>query len=164
MVWTQEYQLFVLCDRPGESSLQKDCCWWLDRLVQGNFNTRNVHYQNYSWCQVWNKKFDFISQGFSVIKSCTLFSVLHFLFGWNSIHLLILGVFLSAILFGHDIGVYQLWCWPDKAWREDQTDRPGCTRLKGGHCCCRQKCASSQGWKWNHWGSGGGMQLNVGGS
>ena len=26
MVWTQEYQLFVLCDRPGESSLQKDWC------------------------------------------------------------------------------------------------------------------------------------------
>ena len=24
MVWTQEYQLFVLCDHPGESSLQKD--------------------------------------------------------------------------------------------------------------------------------------------
>ena len=29
MVWTQEYQLFVLCDCPGEGSLQKDCCWHL---------------------------------------------------------------------------------------------------------------------------------------
>ena len=28
MAWTQEYQLFVFRDRPGESSLQKDC-WWL---------------------------------------------------------------------------------------------------------------------------------------
>ena len=26
---TTHVQLFVLCDRPGESSLQKDCCWWL---------------------------------------------------------------------------------------------------------------------------------------
>ena len=29
MVWTQEYQLFVWCDHPGERSLQKDCWWWL---------------------------------------------------------------------------------------------------------------------------------------
>ena len=29
-----QVQLFVLCDCPGENSLQKDCCWWL-RIVSG---------------------------------------------------------------------------------------------------------------------------------
>ena len=28
MVWTQEFQSFVWFDRPGESSPEKDCCWW----------------------------------------------------------------------------------------------------------------------------------------
>ena len=28
MVWTQESQSFVWFDRPGESSPEKDCCWW----------------------------------------------------------------------------------------------------------------------------------------
>ena len=29
MIWTQEYQKLVLCDRPGEGSSEKNCCWWL---------------------------------------------------------------------------------------------------------------------------------------
>ena len=28
MVWTQESQSFVWFDCPGESSPEKDCCWW----------------------------------------------------------------------------------------------------------------------------------------
>ena len=43
MVWTQEYQLFVLCERPGESSLQKDL------LVTDGSTTFVKHLAALSW-------------------------------------------------------------------------------------------------------------------